>query len=482
MKFALVQPHWDFAGSTYFGCPDTHLPLELFFARQQLLATGHEVLLLDAHLEALTQDEAARRLAAYTPDVIVLTTAPTYLFWRCPQPELRLPALWMRRLRRAAPRAATVAIGPHGSATPAAVLAKLDCDLVIQGEPDQILPRLASEAWETLPGCARRGPDGRACLQPGVNQSDMEALPALAWEAWRDYPFHLRQHRHHVFSGFGRGAEIEATRGCPWSCTFCNKTLFRNQFRQRRTAAVLAEAEGLARLGFDYVYFIDEIFGCGRRTPALLEGLAALPLQFGIQTRIDLWNEDSLAALGAAGCISLECGIESITAGGRERFRKGCRLENDRIESLLRTARRHIPWVQANLIAAADGDDADDPGAIDTWRRSLISHGIWASQPVPVFAFPGTPLYQRLFGPPDDLAWERAHEHYLASSQHRYSDIQDPEPEPLPALEAELEARPARHGEDSTPAAWREPATAPVAQSTPALPTPRPTNSPPPGS
>lgn len=428
MKFALVQPHWQFAGSTYFGCPETHLPLELFFARQQLQAAGHEVLLLDADLETLVPAQAARRLAAFAPDFIVLTTAPTYLFWRCPQPELRIPALWMRTLHAAAPRAATVAIGPHGSATPNAVIHKLDCDLVIQGEPDQILPRLATEAWDTLPGCARRLPHDAVTLQPGANQTDMQALPALAW---RDYPFHLRQHRHHVFSGSGRGAELEFARGCPWACNFCNKTLFRNKFRERPAATLAAEAEGLLRLGFDYIYFIDEIFGCGRQTPALLEALTPLPLTFGIQTRIDLWNEDTLAALGAAGCVSMECGIESITPDGRERFRKGCRLDNDRIETLLRAARRHIPWVQANLIAASD----DDPDAVAAWRHQLIAAGVWASQPVPVFAFPGTPLYQSLFGPPDDLAWERAHAHYLATSQNRYSDIQDPKPEPLPALE-----------------------------------------------
>lgn len=415
MKYALVQPNWTFGGSTYFGCTETHLPLELFYARQQVEAAGHEALLVDGHLEGLSRDAAAQRVRDFAADFIVLTTAPTYLFWRCPQPELRLPALWMQALKQAAPRAVTVAIGPHASATPGATRAKLGCDVVVQGEAEQVLAALASP--------------GR--IAPGYNQADLRRLPALDY---RDYPLGLRQHRHHVFRGSGRGAEVEASRGCPWACVFCNKTLFRNQFRERPVAAVLSEVEALARAGFDYIYFIDETFGCGKSTPALLEGLRSLPVSFGMQTRIDLWNEDTLEALAAAGCVSLECGIESITPAGRQRFHKGCRISTDRMQQLLRAARQHIPWVQANLIA----DEDDDLEAIHTWRAALMAAGVWVSQPVPIFAFPGSPLYTKLFGAPDDEAWERAHRHYLEHNRARgyFSDVQDQAPEALEALEA----------------------------------------------
>ncbi len=31
MRFALVNPNWEFTGSTYFGCQDPHVPLELLY-------------------------------------------------------------------------------------------------------------------------------------------------------------------------------------------------------------------------------------------------------------------------------------------------------------------------------------------------------------------------------------------------------------------------------------------------------------------
>ena len=34
MKFAFVNPNWDFRQSTYFGCRESHYPLELRCARR----------------------------------------------------------------------------------------------------------------------------------------------------------------------------------------------------------------------------------------------------------------------------------------------------------------------------------------------------------------------------------------------------------------------------------------------------------------
>ena len=59
------------------------------------------------------------------------------------------------------------------------------------------------------------------------------------------------------------------------------------------------------------------------------------------------------------------------------------------------------------------------------WRASL--HGVWSNDPVPVFPYPGSPLYRELRGEPDDSAWERAHAFYLAKCGH-LSDIQEQQP------------------------------------------------------
>src|SRR5688500_16447678 len=91
MRVALVNPPWTFEGSIYFGCRAPHLPLEYGYARALLEQEGHDVLLLDAHLHELSLQEAVARIEAFAPDRLVVTTAPSYLFWRCAPPELRVP-------------------------------------------------------------------------------------------------------------------------------------------------------------------------------------------------------------------------------------------------------------------------------------------------------------------------------------------------------------------------------------------------------
>jgi hypothetical protein len=129
----------------------------------------------------------------------------------------------------------------------------------------------------------------------------------------------------------------------------------------------------------------------------------------------------------------MECGIESITEAGRDELNKNCRLTTDRIAELLIYARRRIPWVQANLIKTAN----DDPALVRAWQAKLKAAGVWVSEPVPMFPFPGSPQYVQTFGaPPDDTAWERAHEYYLSLFADKgYSDIQEQHPVPLEELE-----------------------------------------------
>jgi B12-binding domain/radical SAM domain protein of rhizo-twelve system len=436
-RYALVNPNWDFAGSTYFGCRDPHMPLELLFAAQKIAARGHGACLIDAQAEELTLAETRRRVEEIDPDYLVIPSAPSYLFWRCPPPELRIPQQWFAGIGG---RAQKILIGPHGSATPRAALHKSGADAVIRGESEDALAALATEPWEMIDGLCFRTRKGDEFYSQSLGVVEMQTLKALDFA---DYPVERHWHRHHVFdaglcpSG-GRGAELEFARGCPWNCTFCNKQLFRNKFRERPVEAVLQEIDCLIARGVDYVYFIDEIFGVGRNVLRLLEEIARRPLRIGFQTRIDLWDEEKLDLLGRAHTISIECGIESITEAGREELNKNCRISTERISQLLIYARQRIPWVQANLILTGH----DDREATLRWQQRMKAEGVWVSEPVPMFPYPGTPLYVQTFGsPPDDQAWERAHHHYTAAFGPRdYSDIQ----EQSPAALEELEKSPAR--------------------------------------
>lgn len=422
MRFALVNPPWTFEGSIYFGCREPHLPLELAYAKAALEESGHEAAIIDGQLESLTLDEIQSRVAAFRPDFTVVTTAPSYLFWRCAPPELRVPQLTIEAVRTVA--GTLVGIGPHSSTTPRAALKKLNTDLVVCGEPEEILPRL-TESWTNVPSiCFRSG--GEVIVTGGPHASDMQKLPALSWP---DHYVQAHAHHHHRFDAppVGPGAEVEASRGCPYHCTFCAKDNFRNKYRRRPLEPVLREIDGLIAQGAEYIYFIDEIF---LPQKDLLAALAQRSVKIGVQTRIDLWPEEMIEMLRAAHCVSIEAGVESITESGRDYLDKKCKMSTEDLSSRLIFAKKRIPFVQANLIATGHDDEQE----VEDWRQHLAQHGVWANKPVPLFPYPGSPDYTRLWGAPDDLAWERAHDYYL-HGYSTFSDIQNQRPTALTQLE-----------------------------------------------
>ena len=92
--------------------------------------------------------------------------------------------------------------------------------------------------------------------------------------------------------------------------------------------------------------------------------------------------------------------------------------------------------MQANLLAMTE----DDAETVESWRLQLEASGVWANKPVPLFPYPGSPEYTRMWGPPDDFAWERAHQAYLKGFDS-FSDIQEQRPQPLVELEIGVNAR-----------------------------------------
>ena len=426
MKIALVNPPWSFDGSIYFGCREPHLPLEYGYARALLTDAGHDAAIFDAQIDRIDTAALQSRVADFAPDMIVVTTAPSYLFWRCAPPELRVPQHTLAALDGLG--ALTVAVGPHASSTPRIAVKKLGVDAGVQGECEEVLVKLADtprEAWGTIAGLVRRD-NGDIVVQGGPQAVDMARLPALRW-----HPDIVQRHAHHHHrfdtALHGPGAEMEVSRGCPYHCTFCAKDNFRDRYRRRPLATILDELDGLIAAGASYVYFIDEIFLPWRE---LLEALVERPVEFGVQTRIDLWRPDMLDLLGRAGCVSIEAGVESLTPHGRDWLDKDCKLSTEELRDRLIHAKRSVPFVQANLIMT----EGDDPEIIARWREELQQQGVWANEPVPLFPYPGSPEYRRIWGLPDDDAWERALDYYL-DRYASFSDIQEAQPRRLAELE-----------------------------------------------
>ncbi len=436
MRVALVNPNWSFEKSVYFGCREPHLPIEYGYAAALLEAEGHEAAVIDAHLENLSPGALRDRVRSFRPDFTVVTTAPTYLFWRCPPPEMRIPIRTCADLHGVT--GCLVAVGPHASTTPASSLRKMGADLAVLGEFEEVLPQLAVLAPEKLrerlkevSSLARLNGEELETTGP-ARESDMSRLPVIRWPA---AVIGLHGHHHHRFDRADRrgpGAEMEASRGCPYSCTFCSRRTFRGRYRKRPAERVTEELDALIAQGIEYVYFIDEIF---LPDPVLLDALSRCNVLFGIQTRIDLWEPEMLDRLGQAGCVSVEAGLESVSPVERRQLNKRDLVDDSEISKRLIHAAGRIPFVQATLMGSGAGGGNGTAAENERWRIELREKGVWVNRPVPLFPYPGSVEYEKRWGVPDAQAWERAHACYLEANRE-YSDIQDEDPLPLAELEA----------------------------------------------
>ena len=122
--------------------------------------------------------------ATSRPDVTVVTTAPSYLFWRCAPPELRVPQETIEALREHAGRASSPSArtprrrrrrrsASSASTSRSWASAKRCCA--------QLAPHAArglAASCRTWPGAT---PTAACSLQGGIAQCDMAALPALRW-------------------------------------------------------------------------------------------------------------------------------------------------------------------------------------------------------------------------------------------------------------------------------------------------------------
>ena len=77
---------------------------------------------------------------------------------------------------------------------------------------------------------------------------------------------------------------IMGSRGCPYQCTFCNKSIWGNHVRFRKPAMVVEEVEWLYdRYGVREVYFQDDTFNLKR---AWAEEMFSLLIERGLNKKL----------------------------------------------------------------------------------------------------------------------------------------------------------------------------------------------------
>ncbi|MBW2708151.1 MAG: cobalamin-dependent protein [Deltaproteobacteria bacterium] len=219
------------------------------------------------------------------------------------------------RIKALRPHIKTVFGGVHISALGKTLLDGYEAiDYLCLGEGEATLAELASgKTPARINGLAWRD-GGRAVLNPPRPQiPDLDDLPFPAYEKLKGFPkgYHLP-----LFSYIHTpGATMVTSRGCPYQCSFCDRSVFSRGYRYNSAEYVYTHVAYLnRRFGVRHLNIYDDLFTAQRnRIADFCRLLISKPLgmRFNCAVRVGHCDDELLEMLKAAGFLQLSLGIET---------------------------------------------------------------------------------------------------------------------------------------------------------------------------
>ena len=259
--------------------------------------------------------------------------------------------------------------GPHATYWVDEALAH--ADVVVTGEAESAWPELLHDLAH---GEARRVYRGEA--------RELDGQPTPRYDLLEDR-FVVRR-------------VLQATRGCPFSCSFCSVPDLNPGFRVRPVAEVIRDLEAPVRRGMprpwdDVAWFWDDNLLVKRRwAKDLLAAMTGMRRSWLTQASIDIVKDrELLDAMERSGCIGIFLGIESLDDADLKSCSKRQNRASEYADAVKKLHDRGI-CVMAGFISGFDDQSAD--GIVRTAAR-LQSLGIDVPFLSILTPFRGTPLY-----------------------------------------------------------------------------------------
>jgi radical SAM superfamily enzyme YgiQ (UPF0313 family) len=207
---------------------------------------------------------------------------------------------------------------------------------------------------------------------------------------------------------------VQATRGCPWRCSFCaSSILLTERYKHKPAAHVLAEVDRIRELWpRPFLEFADDnAFVHKAYWKALLPELAGRRVHWFAETDLSVADDAELLTLmRRAGCVEVLIGLESpVAAGlaGLETRRDWKRRQLGRYREAVHRIQSHGIRVNGCFILGLDGHTSDIFDRVYRFAEQLELYDVQITLQTP---FPGTPLYARLASEGrliEPRAWER---------------------------------------------------------------------------
>ncbi len=289
--------------------------------------------------------------------------------------------------------------GAHVSALKASILKKFQSiDYVVVGEGEQTLFELIKahaddRGISEVKNIVYR--DNNNIIFTGYRKKQLvlDSLPFPAYEKLEGYP---EKYQLPIFDyPTTPNSSCVSSRGCPYSCSYCDRSVFRKSFRFNSAEYLYEHVKYLNRhFGTRHILFYDDQFTFNKqRIMKFCELMAAgnLKMTFNCAARAEHLDAELIAAMKAAGCWMISLGIETGDENLLAQHRQNADLKmmREKIELIKKAGIR----VKGLLMMGLPGE---------TEKSILKSKRYVYSLPLDEFnlakftPFPGSPIYQQI--------------------------------------------------------------------------------------
>jgi len=308
-------------------------PLGTLYAAALLRRSGFSVALFDSMLEN-PERGFPEALARHCPKIVAIYEDNFNFLSKMCLTRMRRVALGM--IDAAVAYGSKVVVNGSDASDHSQEYLERGADYVLLGEAEATLLELTGSLARhsdgniaDIRGLAYRGARGGSTVRtpprPLMRNLDLLPLPARDLVDMERYRSAWKK-AHGFFS-----LNLVASRGCPYRCNWCAKPIYGDSFHGRSAESVALEMRELREeFGVDHLWFADDLFGINHRwvqdwADQVERHDAAVP--FKMQSRSDLMQKETAAALARAGCVEVWMGVESGSQKILDAMQKGMRVE-----------------------------------------------------------------------------------------------------------------------------------------------------------
>ena len=286
--------------------------------------------------------------------------------------------------------------GPQFTSLPERTMQESKFDFGIFGEGEYTMLELAKmiksgkKNYKKIKSLVWRK-NGKVMINPrrGLIQN-LDELPFPARELFPGMEYY-----HPMPGGYKRlpFSHMVTSRGCPYRCTFCDRSVYGERFRARTAGNVADEIEYLVKkYKIKEIKFYDDLFTKDKeRVMQICNEIIKrkLDISWSCSSRVNTVDFEMLKKMRQAGCWQIDYGLESGNQEVLNKMKKGITLEQS--EKAIRMTKKAGMKTRAYIIIGMPGEtkkSIDD--TINFVKKLPLDVAIFYS----VVIYPGNELYE----------------------------------------------------------------------------------------